>query len=382
MSKRKILLGLTGTVASTLYLKIVEMYQREGYAVDIVLTERSKYFLSTRLYDPASDGFMGPSRFLPTYPKNCKVFTDKDEYQRVSYKKGDEVLHISLKDQYSAFVLICSANTLAKVAHGFCDNLVTSVARAWPSYKPFIIAPAMNTDMWNHPKTFQHISKFKNTDRRGYATRELKHYIVPPQSKVLACGEEGIGALADITDIVSVTKDALRWSNPFLGHSESVIPVNLHPGAFAYRRKQSYHSGVDLYVDKEGVNVRPFEPGVVISVEHFTGTALGTDWWNDTDCVLVKGASGVICYGEIESLVEVGEEVKSTSLIGKTKRVIKEGRDHFEITGWSPVMLHVELYALGTTKAIHGFCDKHLDPTPYLLEIEDSMAVSYEDYKP
>jgi phosphopantothenoylcysteine decarboxylase len=53
------------------------------------------------------------------------------------------------------------ANTLAKVAIGMCDNLVTSVVRAWDQKKPLYFAPAMNTAMWDSPLTYQHMKTVK-----------------------------------------------------------------------------------------------------------------------------------------------------------------------------------------------------------------------------
>lgn len=89
-----------------------------------------------------------------------------------------------------------SANTLAKMAHGQCDNLLTCVARAWDFAHPLIVAPAMNTLMWTHPFTEQHLSTL----------RSLGVVIIPPISKVLACGDIGAGAMASVDEIVSVVK--------------------------------------------------------------------------------------------------------------------------------------------------------------------------------
>jgi murein DD-endopeptidase MepM/ murein hydrolase activator NlpD len=117
--------------------------------------------------------------------------------------------------------------------------------------------------------------------------------------------------------------------------------INPHPGSFGYARKGSRHTGVDLYTDL-GAEVRAVESGVVVGIEHFTGEWDASPWWNNTDCVMVKGISGVINYGEILPLVHIGEKISEGNLIGKVMRVIKEGRDHYEITGWRPTMLHLE----------------------------------------
>ena len=73
------------------------------------------------------------------------------------------------------------ANTMAKLSHGMCDNLLTSVARAWDPMKPVYYCPAMNTYMWEHPLTQEHIEKLQS----------LKYIQIPPVSKTLACGDHG-----------------------------------------------------------------------------------------------------------------------------------------------------------------------------------------------
>ncbi len=90
-----------------------------------------------------------------------------------------------------------TANTLAKLAHGQADNLLTSVARAWLPSKPVILAPAMNTQMWLHPTTQEHLDTLRT---RGPGV------IVHPQTKKLACGDTGIGAMAKIEDIVNAVR--------------------------------------------------------------------------------------------------------------------------------------------------------------------------------
>ncbi|CAN0470799.1 unnamed protein product, partial [Ectocarpus sp. 8 AP-2014] len=98
-----------------------------------------------------------------------------------------------------------SANTLAKLANGLCDNLVTCVARAWDfkSKKSFVVAPAMNTHMWEHPMTNRCVAQangalpsnsclyFLCGDRHLSALTELGVAVVPPASKKLACGDIG-----------------------------------------------------------------------------------------------------------------------------------------------------------------------------------------------
>jgi phosphopantothenoylcysteine decarboxylase len=87
-----------------------------------------------------------------------------------------------------------SANTLAKMAHGICDNFLCCIARAWPKEKPVVLAPAMNTEMWIDPITDEHFVALRK--------RFHKLTVVEPESKLLACGDTGVGAMARIECIV------------------------------------------------------------------------------------------------------------------------------------------------------------------------------------
>ena len=351
MNKRRILLGLTGSVASILYQKLIEELSKIG-DVTVIITERSKHFVS--------------NDFL----KGVKVFSDKDEwdwqFNDSKWRRNDPILHIDLRDAHDVFVIApCSANTLAKLANGITDNLLTSVARAWDRDRPFIIAPAMNTHMWEHPITERHIETF-----RGFSEN---NWIIDPQSKMLACKTEGMGAMANVDDIVETVKKSLCWEFPLAYCSG--IPMKGHPGAFLTVRKHHTHTGVDLYTtDRQSVYA--VERGIVVGIEDFTGVAQQSPWWEDTKCILIEGASGVVCYGEVtpSEYLNVGCKVSKGDFIARVKRVLKEGKERPDIEGHSKSMLHIEVYKHGIHRAFEEVGDNKsdwndlIDPTPYLLK--------------
>ncbi|XP_054164646.1 phosphopantothenoylcysteine decarboxylase-like [Oppia nitens] len=121
-----------------------------------------------------------------------KVYKDSDEWTQWT-QMGDEVLHIELR-KWATIGLIApiDANTLAKISVGICDNLLTSIVRAWDLNKPLIFCPAMNVHMWTHPTTD---SSLKTLLSFGYKQ-------VGPISKRLACGDIGMGAMAEVSTIV------------------------------------------------------------------------------------------------------------------------------------------------------------------------------------
>ena len=105
--------------------------------------------------------------------------------------------HVELRKWADVCVIApCTANTLAKLANGISDNLLTSICRAWDFKKPIIVAPSMNTFMYLHPITVQHIGVLQSW---GYT-------IVPPIEKELACGDVGVGAMAEIDSIVKAVR--------------------------------------------------------------------------------------------------------------------------------------------------------------------------------
>lgn len=361
--KRRILLGLTGSVASILYAKLIEQLGTLG-AVDVILTARSNSFVCLpKLCDSLEKvgGFLYTDDDEWTWRKYGGGFVDK-------WHKNDPVLHIELRNKSSALVIApCSANTLAKISNGLCDNLLTTVARAWDFNRPLVLAPAMNTNMWSHPITSKQLNDFQSIN--------YNNMVVPPQSKVLACGTEGIGAMADITDIVMAVKDQFTWKFPLKKDDCSGIPVEGHPGSFLCKRKHHTHTGVDLYT-KDGALVYAVEDGTVVGIEHFTGPQDGMPWWEDTDCLLVEGASGVICYGEVTPAphMKIGRKVNRGTYIANVKRVLKQGKERPDIMGHSTSMLHMEMYPHGKYTAFQEYGDKVdsfdllQDPTPYLLE--------------
>lgn len=134
----------------------------------------------------------------------------------------------------------------------------------------------------------------------------------------------------------------MKWPLPEIPLSR--IPDHFALGGFGVNRKHDIHTGVDLYAP-EGSRVVAVEGGTVVAVEEFTGFA-ESPWWNDTWAVLVEGASGVLCYGEIETNLSEGDELQPGQLIGHILTVLKKNKR------MPRSMLHFEQYAPGTTETV------------------------------
>ncbi|PRW44355.1 G8 domain-containing [Chlorella sorokiniana] len=178
----RVLLAATGSVATIKLAQLAQLLLQFA-DVKVIATKAALYFVEEADLPPACRPLLG----------------DEDEWRQWR-AVGDPVVHIELRRWADAFVIApLSANTLAKAANGLCDNLVTCVVRAWDFGKPLLLAPAMNTFMWDSPFTAQHLA----------AVTALGATVVPPVSKRLACGDVGTGGMAAPEDIAAACRAAL-----------------------------------------------------------------------------------------------------------------------------------------------------------------------------
>jgi phosphopantothenoylcysteine decarboxylase len=216
-----VLLGVTGSVAALKTSLLYEELVRAGHQVKVVATQASLYF-----FDPAEIGSSNVGNRDPAL-----VVLDNDEWpgreQGQRYRREDEVLHIELRRWADVLVIApLDANTLAKLACGLADNCLTCVWRAWDPARPVLLAPAMNTLMWEHPLTRRHLGQLAadagapapdDLDPEGLADWINTHCatvrVVAPESKRLACGDVGPGALAAPDRIAAVVAAVLGIRN-------------------------------------------------------------------------------------------------------------------------------------------------------------------------
>lgn len=198
-----IVIAVTGSVATIKLVELINLlkekfsiYQNDKISskilrtelkIRIVMTENSKHFM--------------PKRKLVNMLADMKIeiFDDADEWN--TWKKmSDPVLHIELR-KWADICLIAplDANTMAKLANGICDNLLTCLVRAWDTSKPLVYCPAMNVHMYNHPITKEQLCRLQSF---GYLR-------VDAIEKVLACGDFGMGAMASLETIVNKVTECL-----------------------------------------------------------------------------------------------------------------------------------------------------------------------------
>lgn len=178
-----ILLGVTGSVAAILTPKLIDALAMSGQVVTTVMTNTAPKFLTEKIV----------------------YYKDEDEWTEFN-KIGDPILHIELRKWADVFLIApCTVNTIGKLANGLCDNLLTNIAMAWDYKKPLIIAPACNTYMWENRIVQDNIEKLEL-----YGTK-----IIYPTYKTLACGDTGIGAMENISEICKfIQKEGMKRDLP------------------------------------------------------------------------------------------------------------------------------------------------------------------------
>ena len=173
LENKNILIGITGGIAAYKICTLIRLYKKAGANVKVVVTPSALNFVTKLTLQTLSNN--------EVYVENFVI----DEYKPE---------HISLCDEADIMVIApATANTISKIANGICDNLLTSTVCAFK--KQILLAPAMNTGMWENPFVQENLLKLQNN---GYR-------IIQPESGFLACGTNGVGRMAEVEDIFEKT---------------------------------------------------------------------------------------------------------------------------------------------------------------------------------
>ncbi|MDD5165343.1 MAG: bifunctional phosphopantothenoylcysteine decarboxylase/phosphopantothenate--cysteine ligase CoaBC [Candidatus Pacebacteria bacterium] len=178
---KKILVGVTGGIAAYKTCSLVNGLIAEGAEVKVVMTDAAKMFVTPITFQALTNN--------PVYD---------DLWKPVSQ---DTVEHIELS-HWADLIIISpiTANTIGKIACGIADNLLTTIVMASFPQTKVVIAPAMNTYMWENPYVQENLKKLSDTK---------KYHIVEPRSGVLACRDEGKGKIADNQDIIAAAQSLI-----------------------------------------------------------------------------------------------------------------------------------------------------------------------------
>jgi len=172
---RKILLCVTGSIAAYKAVELVRLFVKNGDDVTVLMTHAATEFVTPLTFQTLSRNPVFVDQFAPV----------------VSWKPE----HVSLAESADLVVVApATANTLAKMRYGLADNLLTATLLA--TRAPIVVAPAMNTGMWEAPATQENLAALK---ARGVT-------VVEPGDGELACGVKGKGRMMEPEKIFEVCR--------------------------------------------------------------------------------------------------------------------------------------------------------------------------------
>jgi phosphopantothenoylcysteine decarboxylase/phosphopantothenate--cysteine ligase len=178
-SKPRIALGVTGGIAAYKAIEVLRGLQRAGCDVRVAMTRHACEFIQPLTFRALSGSYVIVDDYAPDNP--------------------DPIAHITFSQTIDLFVIApATANTLAKLANGVADDFLTSTYLACTA--PVLVAPAMNTTMWQHPATQRNIQKLRHDGV----------HIIDPDAGEMACGTIGPGRLSEPERIVAGALEILQ----------------------------------------------------------------------------------------------------------------------------------------------------------------------------
>ncbi len=189
MSKH-ILLGITGGIAAYKSCELVRLLKKQGHSVSVVMTDSATEFISPLTFQALT----GNPVLSDTY----------------SGASNNGMAHINLTREADAFLIApATANTIAKIANGLADNLLTNLVAARKC--PLAVAPAMNVEMWNNPANLRNIEQLVSDGITVFY----------PNSGEQACSETGTGRMVEAVDLADLLEDL--WTPKLLSGKKVLI---------------------------------------------------------------------------------------------------------------------------------------------------------------
>ncbi|MDQ6776543.1 MAG: bifunctional phosphopantothenoylcysteine decarboxylase/phosphopantothenate--cysteine ligase CoaBC [Actinomycetota bacterium] len=198
----RVLLGVSGGIAAYKALETARLAVRAGHFVRVIQTEPSTHFVGPASFQAITGGPVLTSEFEPDPARGAYPGDPVPERAPIS--------HLALVERADVYLIApASANTIAKLAHGLADNLLTTAALA--AACPVVVAPAMNARMYEHPATQANLRRLAE---RGVV-------VIPPGEGELAShGEHGIGRLPEAAGLLAACEAVLAERDspgPLLG---------------------------------------------------------------------------------------------------------------------------------------------------------------------
>ena len=191
--KKHILLGISGGIAAYKSCELVRLLKKQGHEVSVAMSRAAAEFVTPLTFQALSG--------RPVLSETHQAGED-----------GNGMAHINLTREADVFLIApASANTLAKIANGIADNLLTNLAAARKC--PLAVAPAMNVEMWRNPANQRNIAQLLSD---GIT-------VFPPADGEQACGETGTGRMPEAAELADLLPDL--WTEKSLSGKRVLITL-------------------------------------------------------------------------------------------------------------------------------------------------------------
>jgi len=304
--KKRIVLGVTGSIAAYKAAELASKLAQHGSLVDVILTQAAANFVSPLTFQSVT---------------GQPAFTEADLWGAQGH-----VQHIGLARSADLLVIApITANTIAKLAHGIADNLLTVTSLA--ARCPLIIAPAMDGGMYSHPATQANLE----------ILRQRETLIIGPEEGHLASGLSGIGRMVEPVELLGQIRYTLSQQGPLLGKK---------------------------FIVSAGRTFEPIDP-----VRGLTNRSSGKQGFALAQAALDRGADVILISGptnlttptgairiDIQTAVEMRDEVLK-ALPGSTALLMAAA-----VADFRPASVTDD-----KVKKVDGVPEIHLEPTPDIL---------------
>ncbi len=289
LTGKRILLGVTGSIACYKAVDLASKLTQAGAEVDVILTEGAQQFVT---------------------PLTFRSVTGRPSFSDM-WSLGEHVQHVGLGETADLFVIApATAHTLAKLAHGLADNLLTVTALA--ARCPLLVAPAMDGGMYEHPATQANIA----------ALRERGVQFAGPAEGRMASGLTGLGRMVEPVDLLGFIRQVLAKSGPLAGRKVVVStgPTRepLDPVRFISNRSTG----------KQGLAVAQaaLDAGAEVTVIHgpifepvpFGATAVSVQTTEEMGEAVLEAAKAADALFMVAAVADFRPNVKSDQKIKKT----------------------------------------------------------------
>ena len=314
---KKILLGITGSIAAYKAILLIRLLIKEGAEVKVIITK-------------AASDFVTPLT-LSTLSKN-PILQDL-------FNNNDWANHVELGRWADIFIIApLSCNTLAKMAYGLCDNLL--MATYLSATCPIVVAPAMDEDMWKHPSTKKNI---KTIETYGNA-------ILKVNNGELASGLFGEGRMAEPEQIIDYLKEFISSSNELSGKKVLITAGPTYEAIDPVRYISNHSSGKMGFALAEEMALKG---ATVTLITGPTKEMLHTNTINRIDVVSANDMyNSCIELSKDSDILIMSAAVADYTPAAVAKDKIKKKEDNFEI---SLTKTKDILYTLGQQKKANQF---------------------------